>query len=204
MENRPVPGEKEDATAQVLPAFGSNGVFKHMQIGRALLPSTLEHLVLRERMKHLSGLVSQQKGAQQGGWEPLWFPTSSPKHDLHEIHDDGNGLLSLSFCIAMVFCFAMVAGVFTTATTENVHDGSTIQNWTVQPFVTHRAPDHHDEDVLPFLADNHAEEAIENALKVPSIATFVRAHEGFKRPHDDATIKTRAAPKSWLNFLDRT
>jgi hypothetical protein len=70
--------------------------------------------------------------------------------------------------------------------------------------LSHRAPDHHDEDVLPFLADNHAEEAIENALKVPSIATFVRAHEGFKRPHDDATIKTRAAPKSWLNFLDRT
>jgi hypothetical protein len=60
------------------------------------------------------------------------------------------------------------------------------------------APD----DVLP-LADK-AEEAIKNALNAPSIATFVGAQKGTKRPHDDATIQTSPATPSWLNILNRT
>jgi hypothetical protein len=61
-----------------------------------------------------------------------------------------------------------------------------------------RAPD----DVFP-LADK-AEEAINNALKVTSRATFVRAQKGTKRPYDDATIKSGFVAKHWLNVLDQT
>jgi hypothetical protein len=61
-----------------------------------------------------------------------------------------------------------------------------------------RAPD----AVFP-LADQ-GEDAINNALKATSRATFVRAQKGTKRPCDDANVKTRFPAKHWLNVLDQT
>jgi hypothetical protein len=85
----------------------------------------------------------------------------------------------------------------TTASTQSAHDGNTsIQTWTLQPFVGSCPPQH-----VPLCGQSRRsdQECFErNTSKV----TFVRAQKETKRTHDDATIKSSHAAKRWLSILD--